>query len=193
MEPKAHPDLTGLLQAWSRGDTNARDKLWRVVFPELRRLAYRCIKQERSGHTLETHALINELYMRLVDWKTAHWSNRAHFFGMSARMMRQILVDHARTRAAQKRGGNADQMPLDEAITLSESRCYQLVLLDGALNRLAQLHPRKGDVVELRFFGGLSMEEIAEALKVSRVTVIRDWNFARAWLLAEMKAESDAG
>jgi len=193
MEPIAQADMTTLLQAWSQGDTKARDKLWKLVFPELRRLAYLCIKQERSAHTLETHALINELYMRLVDWKTAHWSNRAHFFGMSARMMRQILVDHARTRASQKRGSNADRIPLDEAMTLSESKCEQLLLLDEALVRLALVHPRKSDVVELRFFGGLSAEETAEALKVSRLTVIRDWNFARAWLLSEMKAKSDAG
>src|SRR5262245_58836084 len=192
MKPIVQADLTRLLQAWTQGDTHARDKLWRLVFPELKRLAHLCIQQERSGHTLETHALINELYVRLVDWKSAHWSNRAHFFGMSARMMRQILVDHARTRASQKRGRNGERISLDEAVTLSETKCEQLLSLDEALGRLAELHPRKSDVVELRFFGGLSTEETAQVLKVSRLTVIRDWNFARAWLLTEMKAQSDA-
>jgi RNA polymerase sigma factor (TIGR02999 family) len=187
MRPTAQPDLTRLLHAWTAGDVQAQTRLWHLVFPELKRLAQICIKNERSGHTLNANALINELYMRLIDWKTAQWSNRAHFFGMSARMMRQILIDHARTRVSQKRGGNTDPIPLDEVIAISESKCQQLLALDEALDRFSKLYPRQKDVVELRFFGGLTAEETAVALSVSRLTVIRDWNFARAWLLSEMK------
>ena len=144
------------------------------------------MRRERPDHTLQTGALVNEAYMRLVDWKQAQWRNRAHFFGMCARMMRQILVDHARAHGYQKRGGGRPIATLDEAATVSSTKSEQLVALDEALQRLASIHRRKSDVVELRFFGGLSVEETAEVLKVSRLTVIRDWNFARAWLLAEI-------
>lgn len=183
-------DLTTLLQAWSEGDRSVHDKLWPIVHDELRRLAHRQMMRERSDHTLQTSALVNEAYMRLVDWKRAQFKNRAHFFGMCARIMRQILVDYARSRGYQRRGGNAVIEPLDESAIVSPSKSEQLLALDDALTRLAAIQPRKGAVVELRFFGGLSVEETAEVLGVSRLTVIRDWNFARAWLLAEMKGEN---
>jgi RNA polymerase sigma-70 factor (ECF subfamily) len=183
-------DVTALLQAWSDGDRSVHDQLWPIVHDELRRLAHRQMKRERPDHTLQTNALVNEAYMRLVDWKSAQFKNRAHFFGMCARIMRQILVDYARSRGYQRRGGDAVIEPLDEAAIVSPSRSEQLLALDEALTRLAAIQPRKGSVVELRFFGGLSVEETAEVLGVSRLTVIRDWNFARAWLLAEMKGEN---
>ena len=183
-------DVTMLLQAWSDGDPTAHDALWTIVHDELRRLAHRQMQRERPDHTLQTHALVNEAYMRLVDWKRAHFKNRAHFFGMCARIMRQILVDYARSRGYQRRGGDAVIEPLDESAIVAPSKSEQLLALEEALTRLAALLPRKGSVVELRFFGGLSVEETAEVLGVSRLTVIRDWNFARAWLLAEMKGEN---
>ena len=183
-------DLTTLLQAWSDGDRSVHDQLWPIVHAELRRLAHRQMTRERPDHMLQTSALVNEAYVRLVDWKRAHFKNRAHFFGMCARIMRQILVDYARSRGYQRRGGNAVIEPLDESAIVSPSKSEQLLALDDALTRLAAIQPRKGAVVELRFFGGLSVEETAEVLGVSRLTVIRDWNFARAWLLAEMKGEN---
>jgi RNA polymerase sigma factor (TIGR02999 family) len=182
-------DVTMLLQAWSDGDPTAQDALWPIVYEELRRLAHRQMHRERPDHTLQTNALVNEAYMRLVDWKRAHFKSRAHFFGMCARIMRQILVDYARSRGYQRRGGGAAMEPLDESAIVSPSKSAQLLALEEALTRLAALQPRKGSVVELRFFGGLSVEETAEVLGVSRLTVIRDWNFARAWLLAEVKGE----
>ena len=184
------PDVTVLLQAWSDGDSTAHDALWPLVHDELRRLAHRHMRRERPEHTLQTNALVNEAYMRLVDWKRARFKNRAHFFGMCARIMRQILVDYARSRGYQRRGGDALLEPLDESAIASPSRSEQLLALEEALTRLAAFQPRKGSVVELRFFGGLSVEETAEVLGVSRLTVIRDWNFARAWLLAEIKGEN---
>lgn len=183
-------DVTALLQAWSDGDRSVHDKLWPIVHDELRRLAHRQMTRERPDHMLQTSALVNEAYVRLVDWKRAHFKNRAHFFGMCARIMRQILVDYARSRGYQRRGGNVVIEPLDESAIVSPSKSEQLLALDEALTRLAAIQPRKGSVVELRFFGGLSVEETAEVLGVSRLTVIRDWNFARAWLLAEMKGEN---
>jgi RNA polymerase sigma-70 factor, ECF subfamily len=183
-------DVTELLQAWSDGDRSVHDRLWPIVFAELNRLAHRYMRRERPDHTLQTGALVNEAYMRLVDWKQAQWRSRAHFFGMCARIMRQILVDHARAHGYEKRGGGQPIATLDEAATVSSTKSEQLVALDEALQRLASIHRRKSDVVELRFFGGLSVEETAEVLKVSRLTVIRDWNFARAWLLAEMSGKN---
>jgi RNA polymerase sigma factor (TIGR02999 family) len=174
------------LQAWSDGDRGAQDKLWPIVFAELSRLAHRQMRRERPDHTLQTGALVNEAYLRLVEWKSAHWRNRAHFFGMCARVMRQILVDHARAHGYDKRGGGLKFETLDETATVSPARGDQIIALDEAMKRLASIHSRKSDVVELRFFGGLSVEETAEVLQVSRVTVIRDWNFARAWLLSEI-------
>jgi RNA polymerase sigma-70 factor (ECF subfamily) len=183
-------DVTTLLQSWSDGDRSAHDKLWPIVHDELRRLAHRQMKGERADHTLQTNALVNEAYMRLVDWQRARFKNRAHFFGMCARIMRQILVDYARSRGYQRRGRDVAIEPLDESAIVAPSKSEQLLALDEALTRLAAIQPRKSSVVELRFFGGLSVEETAEVLGVSRLTVIRDWNFARAWLLAEMKGEN---
>jgi RNA polymerase sigma-70 factor (ECF subfamily) len=191
MDQTPNPDLTALLQAWSAGDAEARDKVWHVVFVELERLASAYIRQERPGHTLEPHALINELYVRLDAWNSAQWINRSHFFGMCARMMRQILVDYARTRTRQRRGGDVERIVLDDAIVFSESKCEQLIALDEAMKRLASEYPRQAQVVELRYFGGLSEEEAAGILDVSRPTVTRDWNFARAWLMSELRHKSD--
>jgi RNA polymerase sigma-70 factor (ECF subfamily) len=186
MATVSRSDVTALLDAWSRGDQAAKEKLWTIVFPELNRRAHRYMRAERQEHTLQTGALVNEAYLRLVEWKEAHWRNRAHFFGMCAHIMRQILVDHARSRHYQKRGGEQRLETFDEAAMLSPTRGKELVALDDALQRLASISKRKSDVVVLRFFGGLTVVETAEALGVSRLTVIRDWNFARAWLLAEM-------
>jgi RNA polymerase sigma factor (TIGR02999 family) len=186
MATPSRSDVTALLHAWSAGDQAAKEKLWTIVFPELGRLARRYMRDERPNHTLQTGALVNEAYLRLVDWKKAEWRNKAHFLGMCARIMRQILVDHARAHGYQKRGGNRHIETLDEAATLSSTRSEQFIALDEAMQRLASISKRKSDVVELRFFGGLSVEETADALGVSRLTVIRDWNFARAWLHAEM-------
>jgi RNA polymerase sigma factor (TIGR02999 family) len=186
MAAPTRSDVTALLHAWSAGDDSAKEKLWAIVLPELDRLARRYMRHERRNHTLQTGAVVNEAYLRLVDWKKAGWRNRAHFFGMCARIMRQILVDHARVHGCQKRGGDRHIGTLDEAATLSVTRSEQFIALDDALRHLASISKRKSDVVELRFFGGLSVEETAEALGVSRLTVIRDWNFARAWLHAEM-------
>jgi RNA polymerase sigma-70 factor, ECF subfamily len=186
MATPSRSDVTALLHAWSAGDQAAKEKLWTIVFPELGRLARRYMREERPNHTLQTGALVNEAYLRLVDWKKAEWRNKAHFLGMCARIMRQILVDHARAHGYQKRGGDRHIETLDEAATLSSTRSEQFIALDEAMQRLASISKRKSDVVELRFFGGLSVEETAEALGVSRLTVIRDWNFARAWLHAEM-------
>jgi RNA polymerase sigma factor (TIGR02999 family) len=185
----SHPDVTALLRAWNNGDAVAHDTLWTIVHDELRRLAHQHMNRERPDHTLQTSALVNEAYLRLVKWKTARWQNRAHFFGLCARIMRQILVDYARARGYQRRGGNVLLEPFDESAIVSPSKGEQLLALDEALTRLSAIQPRKGSVVELRFFGGFSVEETAELLGVSRLTVIRDWNFARAWLLAEMSGE----
>jgi RNA polymerase sigma factor (TIGR02999 family) len=190
MKAVSRSSITELLQAWSSGDRTAENRLWPIVFDELNRLAHRYIRQERPDHTLQTGVLVNEAYMRLVDWKNAEWKNRAHFFGMCARIMRQILVDHARTNGYQKRGGALQRVTLDETALVAPEKGAQLVAVDEAMKRLAQIHPRKSEVVELRFFGGLSVEEAAEVLGVSRLTVIRDWNFARAWLLAEMNGQN---
>jgi RNA polymerase sigma factor (TIGR02999 family) len=184
--------VTALLHAWSDGDALAHDRLWTIVHDELRRLAHHHMNGERQDHTLQTSALVNEVYMRLVNWKSARWKNRAHFFGMCARIMRQILVDYARARGYQRRGSNVVLEHLDESAIVSPSKGEQLLALADALTRLSAIQPRKGSVVELRFFGGLSVEETAEVLCVSRLTVIRDWNFARAWLLADMNGDISA-
>jgi RNA polymerase sigma factor (TIGR02999 family) len=184
--PASRAEVTALLKAWTSGDETARDELWTIVFPELNRLARAHMKRERHPHTLQTGALVNEAYLRLVDWKKARWRSRAHFYGMCARIMRQILVDYARAQGYQKRRGAQRLEVLDEATTVSPGRSRELVALDDALVRLATISKRKSDVVELRFFGGMTVEETAAALRISRLTVIRDWNFARAWLLAEM-------
>lgn len=192
MKQVSSQEVTRLLQEWTSGDKAALEKLVPLVFAELRRLARRHMAQERPDHTLESGALVNEVYLRMVQWPTARWQNRAHFFGMCARMMRQILVDHARARHSQKRDGG-HKVCFEDAVTISDSKGAELIALDDALNRLAAIHKRKSDVVELRFFGGLSLEEIAEVLKVSRLTVIRDWNFGRAWLRSELKGKDGDG
>jgi RNA polymerase sigma factor (TIGR02999 family) len=178
--------VTRWLVAWSGGDQLALQRLMPVVHAELRRLARREMRRERPGHTLQTTALVNEAYLRLVDMSGVSWSDRAHFFAMSARLMRRILVDHARARRYQKRGGGAKLVPFDEELTVGSEPGTDLVALDDALEALARLDPRKCQVVELRFFGGLSVEEAALALNVSPSTVMRDWRLARAWLLKEL-------
>ncbi len=182
-------EVTALLVAWSDGDETALEKLAPLVYGELRQLARRHMAGERPGHTLQTTALVNEAYLRLVNWKEIRWQNRAHFFAVSAQMMRRILVDFARSRGYQKRGGDVLQVSLDEAAFVSDERGADLVALDEALNALAALDERKSKVIELRFFGGLSVEEAAEVLKVSPETVTRDSRLAKVWLLREMTGE----
>ena len=180
------PRPTELLLAWNRGDARAFDQLVPLVHAELRRLARRYMARERPDHTLQASALVNEAYLRLSDLKQMQWQNRAHFFAMSARVMRRILVDFARAKRNAKRGGGAPRVTLDEALLPPEETGHDLVALDDALQALAAVHPRKSDVVELRYFGGLSLEEAAEALHVSVDTVKRDWRFAKLWLLREL-------
>ncbi|MCA1617141.1 MAG: sigma-70 family RNA polymerase sigma factor [Acidobacteria bacterium] len=179
-------NVTALLHEWGRGDRGALDRLMPVIYEELRHQAARYLRQERPGHTLQTTALIHEAYLRLVDQKNVQWQNRAHFFAIAAQLMRRILVDHARQRQAAKRGGAALRLTLDEAMALSEEPDVNLVVLDEALNRLAVIDPQQSRVVELRFFSGLSVEETAEALRISPRTVKRDWNVAKAWLRREI-------
>ena len=175
-------EVTGLLSDWSHGDQAALEKLTPLIYEELHRLAHHYMSRERSNHTLQTTALVNEAYLRLVDQKSAHWQNRAHFFALAAQVMRHILVDYARKRRYAKRGGASRQVTLDEAAIVSQQRGAELVALDEALKSLEAIDPRKSRVVELRFFGGLNFEEIAGVLKVSPITVRRDWRSAKAWL-----------
>lgn len=186
-------EVTQLLVAWGEGDQVARDQLMSVVYPELHRLAHRYMKRESPGHTLQTSALVNEAFVRLVDQKNVRWQNRAHFFGIAAQMMRRILVDYARSRRYAKRGGGAQQLSLDEALIVSDERSAEVVAVDEALRRLADFDRRKGQIVELRFFGGLSIEETAEVLAVSPGTVMRDWTLAKAWLRREISSEAVDG
>ena len=183
-EPAAE-DISTLLRAWSDGDQSALEQLTPVVYDELHRLARRYTKGERSGHSLQTTALVNEAYMRLVDYERMQWQNRAHFFAVSAQLMRRILVEHAR-RHNLKRGGGVQHLSLEEASLVGGDQDADLVALDDAMNGLARIDPRKVQVVEMRFFGGLSVDEIAEVLKVSTVTVKRDWRTARTWLYREL-------
>ena len=184
----ARPDeVTALLEAWSQGDKAALDRLTPLVHDELRRLAHHYMRGERGGHTLQTTALVNEAYVRLVDQKDVHWQSRAHFFGVAAQVMRHLLVDYARTRARQKRGGEIPHVSLEEAQTMSQSRAAELLALDDALNELARVDERRSRVVELRYFGGLSIEETAEVLKVQPITVSRDWRWAKAWLFRALQ------
>jgi RNA polymerase sigma factor (TIGR02999 family) len=180
--------VTLLLKAWNDGDPHAPEVLAPLIYAELRRLARRSMRREDSQHTLETGALVNEAYLRLADWKNARWENRAHFYAVAAQIMRRVLVDHARSHNYQKRGGGARPVSLDEAIVASPERAPDLIALDEALDRLAKNDPRKARVVELRFFGGLSVEETAAVLAVSPFTVIRDWNFVKAWLSREIRS-----
>ena len=186
-------EVTQLLRAWGSGDDQALERLTPVVENELHRLAHRCMARENPGHTLQTTALVNEVYLRLVDVHAVSWQDRAHFFAISARMMRRILTDFARSRNYQKRGGGAVQVSLDEAMVVVPEKHADIVALDEALTRFAALYPRQGQVVELRFFGGLEIEEAAETLKVSPETVKRDWRFAKTWLLRAMSGEKDDG
>jgi RNA polymerase sigma-70 factor, ECF subfamily len=182
-------DITELLQAWRLGDENALEKLTPQVYRELHRAAKRCMKAERGGHTLQTTGLINELYLRLTALKRIDWQNRAHFFALCARQMRRILTDQARARQSHKRGGGAQPISLDAAPTVSLHSHPELLEVDDALNALGKVDPRKSQVVELRFFGGLSVEETPAVLEVSPDTVVRDWRLAKAWLLRELSRE----
>lgn len=178
-------EITQLLRAWSEGDQSALERLTPVVYDELHRLAGRYMRCERPGHSLQTTALVNEAYMRLVDYKRMQWQDRAHFFAVSAQLIRRILVEHAR-RHNLRRGGGVEHVSLEEAAVVGGSRSADLLALDEAMKRLAQFDPRKEQVIEMHFFGGLSVEETAEVLKVSAATVMRDWSTAKAWLYREL-------
>jgi RNA polymerase sigma-70 factor, ECF subfamily len=183
----APDEITGLLIDWSSGNKQALDKLLPLVEKELHRLAHSYMRREKADHTLQTTALIHETYLRLIDQRSVQWQNRAHFFGIAAQIMRRILSNYARDRHRKKRGGAAIQVSLSEVAIMSEAKSAELMALDEALDRLAQIDERKAQVVTLRYFGGLNVEETAEVLRVSAVTVHRDWKLAKAWLLREMK------
>jgi RNA polymerase sigma-70 factor, ECF subfamily len=185
MEPSA--DVTVLLTELSKGNMDAASKLISVVYDELRSLASRQMRRERSDHTLQATALVHEAYLKLVHQRSAHWQNRAHFFGVAAQVMRRILIDHARGHLREKRGGDQQVVPLDEAVVFSPEKSEYLIKVDEALDRLSKLDPRQGKIVELRFFGGLTVEETAEILNISTKTVKRDWSVAKAWLHGELK------
>lgn len=191
-EPGAN-DVTQLLLAWGEGNETALNRLIPLVYAELRRIAKGYMGRERPGHTLQTTALVNEAYLRLVDLKETRWQNRAQFFALSAQLMRRVLVDFARSRRSAKRGGATPPVSLDEAHVLSRERGTDLVALDDALHVLSRIDGRKAQVVELRFFGGMSVPETAEVLKVSSETVMRDWRLAKAWLLRELACEARRG
>jgi RNA polymerase sigma factor (TIGR02999 family) len=188
-------EITQLLEGWRGGDRKALDALLPIVYKELRRLAHFQLRQERPDHTLQSSALVNEAYLRLLGLNTPQWEGRSHFFAIAAQQMRQILVDYARRHRAGKRGGGVDTLSLEDAAILSPGKAKPLdvVALDDALKALAQVDARKAQVVELRFFGGLTFEETAEVLNVSKVTVTRDWSTARAWLHREMRRETPDG
>jgi RNA polymerase sigma factor (TIGR02999 family) len=175
-------EVTQLLLAWGNGNEAALEKLMPLVYEELRRLAHQYMRRERPGHTLQTTALVNEVYFRLIDQKRMHWQNRAHFLAIAAQLMRRILVDHARSHQYAKRGGGAPKVSLDEGAIVAEEQAADLIALDDALVSLAAIDERKSRIVELRFFGGLSVEETAETLKTSTRTVMREWSMAKAWL-----------
>jgi RNA polymerase sigma-70 factor (ECF subfamily) len=193
LDQESTGEITKLLRAWSGGERAALEKLSPLVERELRRLAHRFMAREKPGHTLQTTALVNEVYLRLVNVHEVTWQDRAHFFAISARMMRRILTDFARSRSQIKRGGDAVQVPLNEALMVSADQSREIVALDEALSKMATLYARQSQVVELRFYGGMSVEESAEVLKVSPETVKRDWKFARVWLLRAMNAELQDG
>ena len=183
-------NLTELLIEWREGDKTALDKLTPLVYDELRRIAHRYARRERNGHTLQTTALVNEAYLRLAGTKSIEWQNRSHFFAVTAQVMRNVLIDHARRRLYAKRGGHAQQVSIDDvSLEMSEERADELVVLDEALSDLAKLDPRKARVVELRYFGGLSLEETAQTLEISLMTVRRDWRAAKAWLYKAVNGE----
>ena len=182
--------ITQLLFRWREGDRQALDDLLPLVYDELHRLAACYMRGERPSHTLQTSALVNEAYLRLVGAEDIRWENRAHFFAIAAQVMRRILIDHARRRDQQKRGGDMRRIDLDEAMIVSDERATEVIALDDALNSLAEFDPRKSQIVELRFFGGMSIDETAEVLQVSPGTVMRDWTLAKAWLLREITGDS---
>jgi len=184
-------EITQLLLAWGQGEQSALDQLVPLVYDELHRLAHHYMGHERPGHTLQTSALVNEAYLRLIDSSHVRWQNRAHFFAVSAQLMRRILVDFARSRNNLKRGGNVRHVSLDEALLVARESSIDLVALDDALKALAALHERQSQVVELRFFGGLSVEETAEVLHVSKGTVNGDWDHAKAWLYGQLNNKDD--
>ena len=192
------PEITRLLKAWGRGDESALDRLTPLVYDELKRLARRHARHERAGHTLQGTALVNEAYLRLVDVAGVEWQDRNHFFAVASRIIRRILVDAARARGAQKRGGEAaaeahsSSIDFDQFAVAASERARELVALDDALGELAQVDPRRASVIEMRFFGGLSVEETAEALQVSPQTVMRDWKLARAWLTAQLRNDLES-
>lgn len=179
-------DVTGLLRAWSDGDRDALDQLAPILHAELKRIARRCMMRERKEHTLQPTALVNEAFLRLVNVQGVQWQDRAHFFALSAQMMRRILVKSAIARGAGKRGGSAPKVSLEDAVIASPERDAQVVKLDEALEELARVDPRKAQIVEMRFFAGLNFEEIAAVLKVSSRTIVRDWSVSKAWLAREM-------
>jgi len=185
----AQDEVGELLRAWSDGETSALEKLTPIVYDELHRLARRYMKGERPDHSLQTTALVNEAYMRLVDYTRMQWQDRAHFFAVSAQVMRRILIEHAR-RHNLKRGGGVPHVSLEEVASVGGNRAGDLIALDDAMNTLARLDPRKAQVVEMRFFGGLNVDETADVLKVSAATVMRDWTFAKAWLYRELVGET---
>ena len=185
-KPVGTNDVTQLLIGWSEGDRDAFDRLLPLVYQELKRLADRYLRRERSNHTLQATALVHEAYLKLIDQRDVRWQNRAPFFGIAAQAMRRILVDHARDRQAEKRGGGAVKLSLDDELDLSDRRAGELIALDDALNTLMEMDPQKSRIVELRFFGGLSIEETAAVLGVGTATVIRQWRLAKAWLYGEI-------
>lgn len=189
--PSPH-EVTHLLLAWSDGDESALEKLTPVVYRELHRLARSYMNRETPDHTLQTTALVNEAYLRLIDGTNVHWRNRAHFFAVSAKLMRRILVDFARSRRSQKRGGEARPVALEESAIVSPQKSGEILALDEALKKLAVLDPRKSQIVELRFFGGLTVEETADVLKIANSTVYHDYNLAKLWLLREIAAGGKA-
>jgi RNA polymerase sigma factor (TIGR02999 family) len=192
MDPQPQ-QITELLKSWSQGNQAAIDKLVPLVYDELHRLAQRYMSDERPGHALQTTALVNEAYLRLVDSSNLSWDGRSHFFGVCAQVMRRILVDWARSRQSLKRGGDVRALDLDEALAVAKERGTDLVAIDDALKALTAVDPRKGQVVEMRFFGGLSVKETAEVLKVSPETVQRDWKLAKSWLRRELSGENSRG
>lgn len=190
MKASAAENLTGLLVEWGEGDKAALDRLMPLVYDELRRIAHRYVQHERNGHTLQTSALVNEAYLRFAGQRKVDWQNRSHFFAATAQVMRHILIDHARRRRYAKHGGEAQQVPINDAAGMSLQRATELIALEEALEELASIDRRKSQVVELRYFGGLSLEETADVLSISLMTVRRDWRAAKAWLYRRIQNES---
>lgn len=189
MSPSDQDQVTQLLVRWSEGDSSAIEQLTPLVYQELHRLAHKHIQQENDGHTLQTTALVHEAYLRLVDQRNIRWQNRAHFFAVSAQVMRHILVDYARKKSSAKRGGVAQKVTLDDGAVVWKERSTELIALDEALQQLAEIHPRRSKVVELRYFGGMNNKEAAEVLKISEASIERDWRFAKAWLYRELQQQ----